>query len=170
MAGLAYAVAAWRGAPLVLAGPAPGAELAGGVALGLVAVGGSWLARGLPVMAAMARELRRALGPLGMREVLGIAVASGVGEELLFRGALQPWIGLVATSALFAAMHPPVAPGLRPWPWLALGAGVLLGLLARETGGLLAPIGFHAALNAGNMTWIVSMEEPCDVEPPPSPC
>ncbi len=38
-------------------------------------------------------------------EWLILAVAAGVGEELLFRGALQPAFGLVLTSALFAAVH-----------------------------------------------------------------
>jgi membrane protease YdiL (CAAX protease family) len=117
----------------------------------------------------MARELAGLLGPLRVPEVLTIALASGVGEELLFRGALQPWIGLLPASILFALLHPPIRPGLEAWPWLALGAGLGMGLLAVWSGGLLAPIGFHVALNAGNMAWIVSMEEACEPDTSSSP-
>jgi membrane protease YdiL (CAAX protease family) len=36
---------------------------------------------------------------------LWIALAAGIGEELLFRGALQPLLGVWATSALFVLAH-----------------------------------------------------------------
>jgi hypothetical protein len=76
------------------------------------------------------------------------------GEELFFRGWMQPilaarwgpWIGLMATSVLFAAAH---AVG-RPAGALALVndtlAGVAFGLLAFRSGGLLAPF-------AANFAW-----------------
>lgn len=118
----------------------------------------------------MARELAQLLGPLRAVEVLVISATSGIGEELLFRGALQPWIGLVPAAILFALLHPPLTPGLRAWPWMALGAGLWMGLLAHWTGGMVAPIGFHSALNAGNMAWIVSMEEACASDTSSSPC
>jgi len=40
--------------------------------------------------------------PLG---IAAIALAPGICEEILFRGALQPRIGLIATSLLFASFH-----------------------------------------------------------------
>ena len=36
---------------------------------------------------------------------LGMAVAAGFGEELLFRGALQPLVGIWVTSVLFVLVH-----------------------------------------------------------------
>jgi membrane protease YdiL (CAAX protease family) len=41
-------------------------------------------------------------GPLG---VAAVAVIPGICEEILFRGALQPRIGLVATALLFTSIH-----------------------------------------------------------------
>ena len=41
-------------------------------------------------------------GPAG---IAAIALAPGIGEEILFRGALQPRLGLIATSLLFASSH-----------------------------------------------------------------
>ena len=45
-----------------------------------------------------------ALGLSGWRP-LWISLAAGVGEEVLFRGALQPHLGIWVTSALFALAH-----------------------------------------------------------------
>jgi len=44
------------------------------------------------------------LGLSGWRP-LWISLAAGVGEEMLFRGALQPHLGIWVTSALFALAH-----------------------------------------------------------------
>lgn len=170
MVAVAVGIAWWRGAPLQVPGPSPRLELAGGLGLGALASLLCYWTRGRRFMRSMARDLAGALGPLPGWAILVVAGASGVGEELLFRGALQPWMGLIPTAFLFALMHPPLSPGLWAWPWMALGAGLVLGLLAEGTGGLLAPIGLHAALNAGNMAWIVSMEEACASDPPSSPC
>jgi hypothetical protein len=41
-------------------------------------------------------------GPLG---VAMLALAPGICEELLFRGALQPRIGVIPTALLFASIH-----------------------------------------------------------------
>jgi len=41
-------------------------------------------------------------GPVG---IAAIALAPAIGEEILFRGALQPRIGLIATALLFASFH-----------------------------------------------------------------
>ncbi|MDQ6901084.1 MAG: CPBP family intramembrane metalloprotease [Candidatus Dormibacteraeota bacterium] len=43
-----------------------------------------------------------AASPVG---IAAIAVTAGVCEELFFRGALQPRLGLIATSVLFASVH-----------------------------------------------------------------
>lgn len=50
---------------------------------------------------------------------LWIALAAGIGEELLFRGALQPLIGVWATSALFVLAH------IRAYRFNILNARVL---------------------------------------------
>ncbi len=36
---------------------------------------------------------------------LWMALAAGLGEELLFRGALQPWLGVWITSVIFVLVH-----------------------------------------------------------------
>ena len=43
---------------------------------------------------ALHRDLRNLLGPLPGRDILVLALASAVGEEIFFRGALLPAVGL----------------------------------------------------------------------------
>lgn len=47
------------------------------------------------------------IGPLFQSPwgIISIGLAAGIGEEALFRGAMQPRFGLVATSLLFALVH-----------------------------------------------------------------
>jgi membrane protease YdiL (CAAX protease family) len=78
-----------------------------------------------------------------------VAIAAGVGEELLFRGALQPlaeqwWgpaAGLMAASLLFGVVH-----AVSPAYFLfATIVGLYLGWLAAWFDDLVAPIMVHAA-------------------------
>lgn len=63
-------------------------------------------------------------GPVG---ILALALVPGLCEELLFRGALQPRIGLVATALLFTSFHTQYAISLDTAAVLviALGLGVI---------------------------------------------
>lgn len=54
-----------------------------------------------------------------------LAIASGVGEELLFRGALQPVLGLWFTAILFALLH--IQYGFTPITLVVFAIGVALG-------------------------------------------
>ena len=45
------------------------------------------------------------LGTITIATALLFALGAGVGEEILFRGAMQPRFGIIFTSIIFAAMH-----------------------------------------------------------------
>jgi membrane protease YdiL (CAAX protease family) len=62
---------------------------------------------------------------------LAVGLSAGIGEELLFRGALQPRFGLVLTSLLFAIGHAHY--GLSPAMVEVFVVGLVLGLLRRRT-------------------------------------
>ncbi len=100
-------------------------------------------------------SFRDLLGPLTEREILILALASSIGEEILFRGALMPWLGVWAQSAVFALLH--VGPGRRflPWTVSALVLGIAFGGLAQITGNLGAPIAAHFLINFLNLRYIV---------------
>ena len=64
-------------------------------------------------------------------EWLILAVAAGVGEEVLFRGALQPIFGIFLTSLLFAVVH--IQYGLTPITLVVFILGIILGILRQRT-------------------------------------
>lgn len=59
-----------------------------------------------------------------------LALSAAVGEEILFRGALQPVFGLWATSILFALAH--IQYGFTLATLLVFAIGVVLGLIRRR--------------------------------------
>jgi membrane protease YdiL (CAAX protease family) len=159
---VAFVVAAGRGDPdLYRLGGSPAAWQLGvgpaiGAALGLVVVA---LTRVASKHFQWARDLRASfrdlLGPLSGKEIVILALASSIGEELLFRGALMPWFGVWIQAAIFAALH--IGPGKRflPWTLSAFVLGVAFGLLALWTGNLGGPIAAHFAINYLNLRYIV---------------
>jgi len=60
-----------------------------------------------------------------------LALAPGICEELLFRGALQPRLGLIATALLFTASHSEY--GLSLYLVSVFGSALGLGLIRRFT-------------------------------------
>lgn len=119
---------------------------------------GLWVVDALPwapleQLRKLVRDLLQALvGGSSVRQLALVALAAGIGEELLFRGLIQagltrwmgpPWgvaVGLVVASLAFGACH-----------WLsttyavlAIGAGLYFGVLMIVTGSLWTPLVAHA--------------------------
>ncbi len=78
-----------------------------------------------------------------------VSLLAGVGEELFFRGVIQPvligWIGiaggLLAASVVFGLLH-----AITPtYALLATAVGAYLGWLALASGNLLGPMIAHGA-------------------------
>ena len=72
-----------------------------------------------------------------------VALMAALGEEILFRGALQPLIGLIPTALIFGLLH---ATGLVHVVLASL-LGLWLGWLYQWTGNLWSPIAAHLALD-----------------------
>lgn len=90
---------------------------------------------------------------LGLLQALAIGTMAGVGEELLFRGAIQHDWGWAPATLLFGILHVGSRATLALGLW-ALAAGGLLGLLAMSTGGLIAPIVAHGAYDVAALLYI----------------
>jgi len=103
---------------------------------------------------ALYREtLRPLFARVSLVEILGVSLAAGIGEELLFRGAVQGEWGLWVASVAFGLAHV----GGRTSLAFGLWAGVMglgLGVLALATGGLLAPIVAHTVYDAAAIGYI----------------
>lgn len=73
-----------------------------------------------------------------------LALASGIGEEVLFRGALQPRLGMVLTALLFTFLHAQYG-----FTWILLGLfliGMIFGWLAKRYGTMAAVVA-HVVYN-----------------------
>jgi membrane protease YdiL (CAAX protease family) len=99
-------------------------------------------------------ELRPIACGLTLSQIVLIAGFSSVGEELLFRGLLQPWIGLLPTSVLFGIFHQ--IPGQSRWVWVcwATFVGMAFGAIFEFTGSLVGPLIAHAVINAVNLAFL----------------
>lgn len=95
--------------------------------------------------------LRESFGWAGRREVLLLALLSGLGEELLFRGWLLPEIGLFWSSLVFGLVHVPPHRDWLFWPVFATVVGLLLGALTLSSGTILWAVLAHAAINHLNL-------------------
>ena len=73
-----------------------------------------------------------------------LAAAAGLGEELLFRGALQPIFGILPTPLIFAVSH--VQYGLSPATLAIFLLSVILGIIRRRSNTTVAII-VHAGYN-----------------------
>ena len=77
-------------------------------------------------------------------DIFFLSFSAGVGEELFFRGAIQPWIGIWPTAIIFIALHGYLNPKNRP---LFIYGTVLL-IVSAGFGYLLQKIGIYAAMAA----------------------
>ena len=97
------------------------------------------------------RVFAKALTPLAWWQILTIALASSIGEEFFFRGAMQPVFGLILTSLIFGFIHFPIQRPLIPWTLMALVMGFILGWLFKWRGNLISPITCHFVINFSNL-------------------
>ncbi len=96
--------------------------------------------------------LQNAISPIG---ALSVGFAAGIGEELLFRGAVQPRFGLLITSLLFTVAHNQYEFSLATVNVFAIA--LLLGLVRRYAN-TTACILIHAGYNTTLMLFaLVSM-------------
>lgn len=122
------------------------ATVVSGIVLALL-VQGAWQRFFPESQAAIESFAELLFGPLvktGLLGALTIGLSAGLGEEILFRGAMQPRLGLLLTSLLFAVIHTQY--GVTPALVQILALGLLLGLV-RQRAGTTTAIAAHAFYN-----------------------
>lgn len=119
--------------------------------------------------AAWAKNLHRDLRPmtvgLDATGIVMIAALSALAEELVFRGLLLPWLGVLLQALVFGVVHAQLT-GPSRWVWVtwATLVGLALGVMFALTGSLLGPLLAHALINGINLAFLKSH----DTAPPRS--
>jgi membrane protease YdiL (CAAX protease family) len=103
---------------------------------------------------ALHADLRPITHGLGDGPILVMALASGVGEELFFRGWLTPLVGVFFSSLAFGVLHQ--VRGRARWAWVlwATLMGVAFATLYQVTGSLAGPVLAHVAINFANLKYL----------------
>ncbi|HEV8316738.1 MAG TPA: CPBP family intramembrane glutamic endopeptidase [Vicinamibacterales bacterium] len=95
-------------------------------------------------------------------QILLVSALAGLAEELLFRGVLQPFIGLPAAGILFGMVHVGGRGFLGYGIWAAC-IGAFFGWLMDVTGGLTAPVVAHAVYDALALAYVrFGLTDICD--------
>lgn len=89
----------------------------------------------------IAKVFGNTLAGLQLWQITAIAAAAGIGEEILFRGALQPRLGMVGTAVVFGLLHW----ATFTYALLAGAISLYLSWILVATENLLAPVIVHAA-------------------------
>ncbi|MBI3070660.1 MAG: CPBP family intramembrane metalloprotease [Deltaproteobacteria bacterium] len=129
--------------------------LGGALAIG---VASRLLAR-LPAFGDLSHEFRTVLGDLSTTEITTLALASGIAEEAFFRGAMQPALGLIPTSAIFGLLHIGPTRKFLWWTASALILGFALGLVAELAGNVAGAMLAHFTINYFNLHEIMKTGE-----------
>lgn len=127
-------------------------QVGGGIAVGLVLVAlllplEYLMSRtGIGMNEDVSRLSEQLIGPLTttLPGIITLGVAAALGEEAVFRGALQPRFGLLLTAALFALLHSTY--GLTLSTGIVFGLGLVLGWVRNRTNTSTAMI-VHAIYN-----------------------
>lgn len=108
------------------------------------------------------REFRPIAKQLSTVDILVLATSSGIAEELLFRGLLQPFVGVALQAVAFGVVHQMRGPSRWVWALWAGCVGLGLGALFQLTGSIWGPVLAHALINAVNLSYLKNH----DPEPP----
>ena len=131
-----------------------------GLVVGFVTAKAAWQIVELPFLADTKRFFADLIGPikLSIPQIVFISLCAGIGEELFFRGAIQPMLGIWVTSILFVLLHGYLNPFNVSLSIYGLYMVVVIGVLGLIT----EHIGIIAAMTAHSVIDVVLLKELSD--------
>jgi membrane protease YdiL (CAAX protease family) len=137
-----------------------GIGVGAGLVLAPIVIGLEYLLgqAGINAGADVERLSEQLIGPLAtsIPGILTLGLAAALGEETVFRGALQPRFGLILTTLLFALLHSTY--GISVATVMVFGIGLVLGLLRMRyntTTSMLAHAVYNMTLGLVTMLGVV---------------
>lgn len=104
------------------------------------------------------QDLRPVATELSTPWIVAVAAVSAIGEELLFRSLLVPWIGAIPQAIVFGLLHQVRGPSRWVWVTWATIAGLFFGGLYELLGTLSGPVLAHGLINGVNLHYLKSFD------------
>jgi len=124
------------------------------------------LSRGVGWGRTLAEELAPIARSIPPKLSLPLAMLSATGEELLFRAALIPALGVFGAALVFGLLHQMPGPARLAWALTATCMGLCFGLLYVAVGSIWGPILAHAIINSMNLRMLRKREAPTATRTP----
>ena len=126
-------------------------QLTIGIIFGIITAKAGWQIIELPKLADTKTFFTNLIKPLKLNsgQIIFISICAGVGEELLFRGAVQPMLGIWITSILFVLLHGYLNPFNLPLTLYGIYMVLVIGVmgLMTEYFGILAAMIAHTLID-----------------------
>ena len=126
-------------------------QLTIGILFGIITAKAGWQIIELPKLADTKTFFSKLIKPLKLNfgQIIFISICAGVGEELLFRGAVQPMLGIWITSILFVLLHGYLNPFNLPLTLYGIYMVLVIGVmgLMTEYFGILAAMIAHTLID-----------------------
>jgi membrane protease YdiL (CAAX protease family) len=133
-----------QGDPLVM-------QVVWGLILGLSLGTAAWLLVNHPFLKRPKEFFVDIIGPweLTWLEIVLVSCCAGIGEEILFRGGIQPFLGIIWTSLLFVILHGYITPFNGPLTIYGIFMVLAIALLGLATVhlGLVVAIVAHTTID-----------------------
>ena len=106
-----------------------------GIVFGLVTAMAGWQIVELPIMAKTKTFFAGLINPLKLDkyQIVFISICAGGGEELFFRGAIQPMLGIWMTSIMFVLLHGYLNPFHLPLTYYGIYMVLVIGVIGLMT-------------------------------------
>jgi uncharacterized protein len=122
-----------------------------GIAFGLITAKAGWQIVELPRLYKTKVFFAEIIQPLKLNlfEIILISVCAGVGEELFFRGVVQPLLGIWPTAVLFVLLHGYLNPFNLPLTLYGVFMVLVIGVMGLFTEhiGIITAISAHVAID-----------------------
>lgn len=124
-----------------------------GLGFGTLFAFAGWGIIQLPFMEPVEKKYRTLIGSIriGWADIIFVSLCAGIGEEILFRGGIQPHLGVWPTAILFVAIHG----YLNPKDWRISIYGVFMTVAIGIIGLLYDRVGAISAFAAHTMIDVV---------------
>lgn len=110
-------------------------QVIAGILFGILSAKAGWQLIELPIMTKTKLFFTSLFKPLKLTngQIVFISICAGIGEELLFRGAIQPLLGIWITSIFFVLIHGYLNPFNLPLTYYGIFMVLVIGVMGLMT-------------------------------------